>query len=130
MPTKNDINGNFNVVSAEDLTPQILADTLAAFSTKQLNSLPHNILYAARERVSKEQQNVLAGPEHRAFAREVTADNPLMAIPLAAAIPLYQVYKTINGARSSASVDQLSQGFAGILDGLQQNFQSTSKVPQ
>lgn len=100
------------------LTPDILANTLMDLGKDQLAQLPHALLYQARERVPREQQGFISPYEHRAFSREVVQENPLMAISLLAAIPAYQGYKAIMGARSEPSLDQVLQGYAGIGDAL------------
>lgn len=66
-------------------------------------------------------QNKLAAMEHRAFAREWTQENPLVAVPsLAVATPLYAGAKALGlmSGRSKPSLYQVGQGYAGILDGL------------
>ena len=75
-----------------------------------------------REAQDRELQNLLAGYEHRAFAREATADNPLMALPIAAATPLYQLAKLLGttDSRSQASWGQMGQGLLGVGEGLLQ----------
>lgn len=100
------------------LTPDILANTLMDLGKDQLAQLPHALLYQARERVPREQQGFISPYEHRAFSREVVQENPLMAISLLAAIPAYQGYKAVMGARSEPSLDQVLQGYAGIGDAL------------
>lgn len=69
----------------------------------------------------KETQANAAPAEHRAFAREWTKENPLVAVPsLLAAIPLYSIAKAtgIIKARSPASVDEVAEGYRGIMEGL------------
>lgn len=102
----------------DNLTPDILAQTLQQFAGTDLAKLPHALLYQARERVPREQQGFISPYEHRAFSREVVQENPLMAISLLAAIPAYQGYKAVMGARSEPSLDQVLQGYAGIGDAL------------
>jgi hypothetical protein len=83
--------------------------------------MDHATLYRLRE-LAKEQdtQNQLAGYEHRAFAREAVADNPLMALPIGLAAPLYQVSKFLPGnkSRSQPGLWQLGQAYTGIGEGL------------
>ncbi len=84
----------------------------------------HATLYMQRERTrNKTDQNRIAPYEHRAFAREATAENPLMAVPIGLAAPLYQLSKSIPGleSRSDPSMDQLLHSWLGIVEGLQQN---------
>lgn len=66
-------------------------------------------------------QDALAGAEHRAYARETVADNPLMALSLLVATPAYQAAKLIPGvmgSRSKPSLSQMGQGLLGIYEGL------------
>jgi hypothetical protein len=66
-------------------------------------------------------QEVLAPQEHRAFAREWTQENPLVAVPsLAVATPLYAAAKALGlvGARTKPTLNQVGQGYMGIYDGL------------
>jgi hypothetical protein len=78
------------------------------------NSLPDNSAL----------QPYLAPFEHRSFAREEVADNPLKAIPLLGMIPAYQGAKAVGlmGARTDPSWEQIKQGNLGILDGLRAYF--------
>jgi hypothetical protein len=89
-----------------------------------LGSMPHAALYQARAQpMPQELQNQLAGFEHQAFTREATAENPLMALPLAVATPAYQIYKAIKpGSRSEGGLGQMGQGMYGILEGLKERF--------
>ena len=84
----------------------------------------HASLYAARAGATRDQQNMIAPYEHRAFAREAVTENPWMALPIAAGIPAYQAYKGLLGARSDPSIDQVWQGFRGIGEGLLGSFGS------
>ena len=83
-------------------------------------TMPHAALYALRDRLPPEEQARIAPYEHRAFAREVVADSPLMALSLIAGVPAYQVAKALGIARSRTrpSVEQLKQGYIGIGEGL------------
>lgn len=94
-----------------------------------LNDLPnldHATLYRMRRQAKdKEMQDLLAGYEHRAFAREAVGENPLMAIPIGLATPLYQAAKLIPGlmnSRSSPSLSQMGHGLLGIGEGLYGRF--------
>jgi hypothetical protein len=71
-----------------------------------------------------EMQALLAGREHRAYARETVADNPLMALSLLVATPAYQLAKLggLTNSRSSPSMSQMGQGLLGIGEGLYQRF--------
>ena len=65
-------------------------------------------------------QGLLAGMEHRAYARETVQDNPLMALSLLVATPAYQLAKAagLTNSRSAPSIEQMRQGFIGIGEGL------------
>jgi len=114
--------------SLKDVTPDVLASLLGQLTQGQLSQLPHSLLSSTRSRVPTPQQNQIAPAEHRAFAREVVTENPLMAAPLAVAIPAYQVYKLLSKAigtedamdptTSDPSMAQITQGFAGVGEGL------------
>lgn len=86
---------------------------------EDLLKLDHATLYNARAKAPPDMQNVLAGPEHRAFAREATAENPALALSIALASLAYQPYKILKGqARSDPSMTQAMQGIAGVGEGL------------
>lgn len=79
-----------------------------------------NELRSAREQPGANQA-ALAPQEHRAFAREWTQENPLLAVPsLAFAIPGYAIAKKLGliGARTQPSFEQMGQSYMGIYDGL------------
>lgn len=98
---------------------QEIADALLSLSSGDLAQIPHALLYSARAKVPREQQNMISPFEHRAFAREATMENPLMALPIAASIIPYQLYKAIDGrSRSKPSLDQVLQGFIGVGEGI------------
>lgn len=84
--------------------------------------LDHATLYRMRrEAKDKAMQDLLAGYEHRAFAREAVAENPFLAPSLMVATPLYQLAKMIPGlmqSRSSPSWGQMGQGLLGVGEGL------------
>ena len=69
-------------------------------------------------------QALLAGREHRAYARETVADNPLMALSLLVATPAYQLAKLggMTNSRSAPSLSQMGQGLLGIGEGLYQRY--------
>ena len=69
-------------------------------------------------------QALLAGREHRAYARETVADNPLMALSLLVATPAYQLAKLggLTNSRSAPSLSQMGQGLLGIGEGLYQRW--------
>ena len=70
------------------------------------------------------EQDILAGREHRAYARETVQGNPLMAVSLLLATPAYQVAKLggLTGSRSKPSLSQMGQGLLGIGEGLYQRY--------
>lgn len=86
-----------------------------------LAGMDHYQLYALRD-IAKRQdlQDLLAAYEHRAYAREAVGDNPLMALSIATAAPLYQIGKLTGmvPGRSSPSLSQLGQGLTGVGEGL------------
>lgn len=86
------------------------------------SKLDHATLYRLRrDAMDRDLQNLLAGYEHRAFAREATAENPLLAAPIAVATPLYQASKLLGittGSRSDPSFGQMGQGLLGVGEGL------------
>lgn len=68
-------------------------------------------------------QNLIAPYEHRAFAREWTAEDPWIAAPsLAVATPAYSLAKLLSahGGRSEPSMAEITQGYQGIWEGLKQ----------
>jgi hypothetical protein len=70
-------------------------------------------------------QDLLAPYEHRAWAREYVAENPVTGLLGASAlIPLYQMYKLTgqSGARSAPSIEQVIQGYKGVGEGLLSRF--------
>jgi hypothetical protein len=84
----------------------------------QLAQMDHAALYQARSRAPAQMQGLLSPYEHRAFAREATQENPLMALPIAAGTLAYQPYKALMGARSAPSFDQVGHGLLGVGEGL------------
>ena len=87
-----------------------------------LSNLDHATLYMMRARAQDQAlQDLLAGYEHRAFAREAVAEKPWMALPIALATPLYQGAKLVPGlmnSRSKPSFSQMGQGLLGVYEGL------------
>jgi hypothetical protein len=65
-------------------------------------------------------QEVLAPLEHKAFAREYTKENPLMAPAMLTAPALYYLAKKMRlmGARTPPSIDQVFAGMEGTIQGL------------
>lgn len=102
----------------DDMTPQQLAQALPNLSDDDLSQIDHAKLYSARQYVPKDQQNRISPYEHRAFAREATAENPLMALPIAVGTVAYQPYKALMGSRSTPSLDQVTQGLKGVGEGI------------
>lgn len=106
------------------MTPQEIAAALKSFSSSQLGAMDHASLYNARKYVPKDQQGDISPYEHRAFAREATQENPLLALPIAAGTLAYQPYKMITGqSRSGANLNQVGQGLYGVGEGLWGAFQ-------
>jgi len=88
------------------------------FDPQMLLQMSHAQLYSLRSKLPKEQQNLLAPYEHRAFAREAVSENPWMSLPIAAGAFAYQPYKMLMGARSSPDLKQLGYGLLGVKEGL------------
>jgi hypothetical protein len=97
-----------------------LASLLNNQTLSDLANLEHSALYNLRNRAPGTLQNLIAPYEHRAFAREATAENPLMALPIAAAIPLYSGAKALGliKTRSEPSLSEIGQGYLGIGEGI------------
>ena len=88
---------------------------------RSLDRASHAELYAARARTrDPELQQAIAPAEHAAFSRELVADKPYMALPLAVATPLYEGGKALGliKARTPASLEALGGGWHGIGQGL------------
>lgn len=94
-------------------------------------TMSHAELAMLRDKADAAMQPLLAPYEHRAFAREWTQENPMLAAPsLAAAAPLYYVAKQkpiielmqrfgwVGKDATPASLDQLIQSYKGIAEGL------------
>jgi len=89
-----------------------------------LAGMNHDTLYMLRSRNTDPQlQNLLAGYEHRAFARQYVQENPWMIPSMAVAVPAYSAYKALpkdltgGQSRSQASLSQLGQGMMGVGEG-------------
>ena len=69
-------------------------------------------------------QALLAGREHRAYARETVQHDPLMALSLLVATPAYQLAKRggMTNSRSAPSLSQMGQGLLGIGEGLYNRY--------
>ena len=92
---------------------------------RDLRSLDHATLYRMRAAAQdRALQDLLAGYEHRAFAREAVADKPWLAPSLLAATPLYQLAKVagLTSSRSAPSLSQMGQGLLGVGEGLLQRW--------
>jgi len=91
-------------------------------SSDQLAGLSWNQLLAMRNSNPEAQfQQLIASYEHRAYAREQVAANPLMAPMYAGVlIPGYQAAKAsgLLSARTPASLDELMAGQHGVAEGL------------
>lgn len=113
------------------MTPKEIAASLASLTPQQLGSMDHASLYSARQYVPMEMQGKISPYEHRAFAREATQENPLMALPIAAGTLAYQPYKILKRqSRSGASLDQVVQGMTGVGEGLWGAFQDQMSAIQ
>lgn len=85
------------------------------------STMDHATLYRLRAKaIDQAMQDQLAGYEHRAFAREAVGENPLLALPIGLAAPMYQMSKFLPGnkSRSNPSFSQLGQAYTGIGEGL------------
>lgn len=102
------------------------------------DTLSHAQLSALREKASPDEQQRLAPYEHRAFAREWTQENPLVAAPsLAVATPAYYIAKQpgiiqvmqamglVGPDATPPSLEQVRQGYLGILEGLTNKLRTT-----
>jgi hypothetical protein len=92
---------------------------------EELDAMSHSDLVRLRDRnPDSEIQKLLAPYEHQAFSREATKENPLMALPIALATPLYAGAKALGiapkgeGEQTPASWKQVGKGFQGIGEGL------------
>lgn len=99
------------------------------YSDDELARLNQDRLLELRKSApSQAEQNRLANYEHRAFARETVAKDPLMAPLLGVAVPAYSIAKALpksltgNRSRSEPSLEQVRQGFNGIGDGMRSWF--------
>lgn len=90
--------------------------------------MPWSELYQLRLKTKDPLQQALLAPyEHRAYAREQVAQNPLSAPFYAAAVPAYQGVKGLAGAVGAWPTDetstppswrQVTQGLTGVGEGL------------
>jgi len=95
---------------------------------KQLAGMSWDDLYSMRlERALQDprSQALIAPYEHRAYAREQVANNPLLAPVYGVAVPGYQVFKSMIGtSRSAPSLDQIQQGLIGTGEGMAQGIEN------
>ena len=66
---------------------------------------------------------IVAPLEHREFVKETVGNNPIMAGPMAAAIPLWSLFKLLGvipkGPNTSpATLDEIMAGYEGLFSGL------------
>ena len=113
------------------MTPREIAASIASLQGTDLSKMGHADLYAARAYTPAEYQNKISPYEHRAFAREATQENPLLALPIAAGTVAYQPYKMLKGqSRSGASLAQVGHGLVGVGEGLWGAFQDQMSAIQ
>jgi hypothetical protein len=99
---------------------------LVAIGDDQLAQMPWEQLINMRATADPEANERIAPFEHRAYAREQVAENPLMAPVYGAMIPGYQGYKALKNlvepgaSRTHASLGQMVQSFQGVGEGLKQ----------
>lgn len=118
------------------MTPEEKRVALALLSMQgvgegELAQMPHEQTLSLRQALPQTgvAQELAAPYEHRAFAREQVTENPLGgSVGLASAIPAYTAAKALGfvGSRSPASLEEMKQGYAGIVDGL---MQAWNKAP-
>lgn len=93
-----------------------------------LEDMSHEQLFMLRERNpnNKAAQELLAPYEHQAFAREATNENPLLALPIAVAAPVYAAVKSLgfmtDDQTTKPSLSQVGRGLKGVGQGLIKNF--------
>lgn len=90
---------------------------------QDLSRLSWAELLEMRRNARPEDQATLAPYEHRAYARETVAENPMMAPAFLFLTPGYQAYKAIRGgARTKPSLEQLKHGLLGTYEGVQKGL--------
>lgn len=110
------------------MTPQQIAASFQTLSAGQRGDLSHADLYNARSYMPRNQQSDISPYEHRAFAKEATRENPLLALPIAVGSLAYQPYKMLAGkSRSGPALNQIGYGLAGVGEGLWGAFQDQSQ---
>ncbi len=106
---------------------------------EELAKMSHVDLYKLRAEHSDDPkvQESLAPFEHRAFAREATAENPALAPILGIAVPLYAGAKAVgidmgdpnsDVEQTPPSVEQIRQSFTGIYEGLRKRFTTPTET--
>ena len=103
---------------------------------EEMAKAPWDTLIGARKDLPEDdpQQQQIAPYEHRAWAREQVAANPLLAPVYAALVPGYQLAKFVKSfapGQTAPSMDQFTHGMTGIAEGVQQWLQArqgTSRV--
>ena len=103
-------------------------------SPEEMAKAPWDTLIQARQALPPDdpQQVQIAPYEHRAFARERVAENPLQALTFAAAIPGYQLVKMVKSfgtGQTPPSMDQFTHGMTGIAEGVQQWLANRRQSP-
>jgi len=97
-------------------------------SDDQLGQMSWDELIELRKTIDKDHkiQQRLAPFEHRAWAREQVADNPLTAPAYALMVPGYQLAKAAGAVFDSGQTpptwDQMKQGLLGVGEGLARRF--------
>lgn len=91
-------------------------------ANKDYSTMSWDDLYAMRLANKDPQfQAEIAPYEHRAFAREQVAQNPMLAPVYAVAVPGYQAFKSMVGtSRTKPSMKQIGQGLLGASEGYDQ----------
>ncbi len=113
------------------MTPQQIAASFQMMSAGQRGDLSHADLYNARSYMPRDQQGDISPYEHRAFAKEATRENPLLALPIAVGTLAYQPYKMLTGkSRSSPALNQIGYGLAGVGEGLWGAFRDQTQTTQ
>lgn len=99
-------------------------------SEDQLSGMDWETLINMRRQNPKNErlQDIIAPYEHRAYAREDVAENPLRALSYGYLIPGYQAAKVVGVVRGTKpSFDQMMQGFYGVGEGLKRYGAETLK---
>lgn len=110
------MNGTYTITGLDGKPMVVTDEMLAGLNFKTLNGL---------RKVNPDQQlqNLIAGYEHRSFAREYLKENPWMIPSVAVATPGYTAMKALpkewtgNRSRSQPSLSELKQGMIGVGEG-------------